>query len=233
MKTVYPCDHCKHKAGDLDEYGALDNLHCDDEEYAEQSPIELEVDVNDMELLISMIQNACPAFGWDTGDMDEVKRTVKKYYCIASPAESPVPKCPYCGVEIEDHPVGRCLDVWIWQDVYGCSAPVWDDQDLEPIYPETRSVVIPHYSTDGNASGDLMKKEHISLLCSEDGWYAVVTEDIFHANPRHGELYGSKEIHGKHQALAETMHLAVCRAALLKAKFVLRQSPNPLKGMGL
>jgi hypothetical protein len=142
------------------------------------------------------------------------------------PRDEPLFKCPFCGVEIENHPAGRCLDVWIWQDVYGCSAPVWDDQDLEPIYPETRSAVIPHYSTDGNASGDLMEKEHISLLCSEDGWYAVATEDIFHVPPRHGESYGSKEIHGKHQALADTRHLAVCRATLLKSRFALQDVDN-------
>jgi len=29
------------------------------------------------------------------------------------------PKCPECGIEIDDHPAGRCLDWWIARDVIG------------------------------------------------------------------------------------------------------------------
>ncbi len=70
----------------------------------------------------------------------------------------------------------------------------------------------PNFSTDIAAALPIAEKLNISLICSEDGWYAVKTEDVVHTCNREPNI--AKEIHGKYWALADTIPLAICSVGL-------------------
>jgi len=70
---------------------------------------------------------------------------------------------------------------------------------------------LKHYSQDISAVWEVAEKMNISVICSEDGWYAVVTDDIIH---RHSHEHKYKEVYGKHWALANNVPEAICKAAL-------------------
>ena len=46
-------------------------------------------------------------------------------------------KCPECGIEIDDHPAGRCLDWWIDRDVFGSKVlgfELWKERNRNKKY---------------------------------------------------------------------------------------------------
>lgn len=71
---------------------------------------------------------------------------------------------------------------------------------------------LPDWSNNINDTMRLIDQFQVSLLNSEDGWYAVITEDVVHTCNREPNI--AKEIHGKYWALAEDIPLAVCRVIL-------------------
>lgn len=103
---------------------------------------------------------------------------------------------------------GRELDALVAENVFG-----WGK---DKVYHELKMVrqdlsYLPHYSTEIRSILSVMARMQISVICSEDGWYAVVTDDIIH---RHSREHKYKEVYGKHWALADNIPEAICKAAL-------------------
>lgn len=84
------------------------------------------------------------------------------------------PKCPTCGVAIDDHEATPCLDTWIaqlmdWQfDIGGGSVP------SEWLAPDgkTRSFLPPKYATEDGAANQVV--DHILALSNEWGVHRLV-----------------------------------------------------------
>ena len=71
--------------------------------------------------------------------------------------------CPTCGVEIDEHEAGRCLDVWAAEVVMGYSLMRWIDYPTrEPRILKMSKMSgtwrVPDYSTDISASWTLIEK---------------------------------------------------------------------------
>lgn len=123
-------------------------------------------------------------------------------------------------MRIDEMPAGRECDALIAEKVMGYTLsdlsllayPKYKLFDIESGEFSGYVKEVPHYSTDIAAALPIAEKLKISLICSEDGWYAVVTEDVVHTCNREPNV--AKEVHGKYWALADTIPLAICRAAL-------------------
>ena len=106
---------------------------------------------------------------------------------------------------------GRELDALVAEHVF--------DWGKGKVYHEINMVrhdlsYLPKYSTGINSALPIMTRMRISVICSEDGWYAVVTDDIIHSDVIHRYTYRYKQVYGKHWALADNVPEAICKAAL-------------------
>ena len=113
-------------------------------------------------------------------------------------------------VDIDNMPAGREMDVLVAERVMGWEYehPVWR-------LPSGGFVVYkPVFSISISAAWEVVEKMRISVIQSEDGWYAAVTEDVIHTFSCNNPPNISKEVHGKYWAVAEIAPLAICRAAL-------------------
>jgi len=105
---------------------------------------------------------------------------------------------------------GRELDALVAENVF--------DWGKDKIYHELKMVrqdlsYLPHYSTEIKSALPIMTMMRISIICSEDGWYAVVTDDVIHGfNIIKPDI--SQRVCGKHWALADNVPEAICKAAL-------------------
>lgn len=80
--------------------------------------------------------------------------------------------------------------------------------------PELGKKLTPPFSTFIEYAWQIVEEMKISLINSEDGWYAVVTKDVVHTC--NSTIFdNAKEIHGKYWALAETAPEAICKAGLM------------------
>ena len=73
---------------------------------------------------------------------------------------------------------------------------------------------VKEYSTYMSATKEIMERLKISVIHSEDGWYAVVTDDVIHSDAIQRYTYEYKQVYGKHWALADNVPEAICKAAL-------------------
>jgi hypothetical protein len=83
--------------------------------------------------------------------------------------------------------------------------------------PDGSEGFLPAYSSDIAAAWLVVEKLGMSVVCSEDGWYALKPEDIEHSTLR-GTAFPTIVLVGKEFAYpepADTAPLAICRAALL------------------
>lgn len=106
---------------------------------------------------------------------------------------------------------GRELDALVAEHVF--------DWGKDKIYHELKMVrqdlsYLPNYSTQIYSAWPIAVKFKISVINSEDDWYAVVTDDIIHSDVIHRYTYEYKQVYGKHWALADNVPEAVCKAAL-------------------
>ena len=105
---------------------------------------------------------------------------------------------------------GRELDALIAEQVF--------DWGKDKIYHELKMVrqdlsYLPCYSALVQSAWPIAVKFKISVINSEDGWYAVVTDDIIHSiNLVKPDI--SQKVCGKHWALADNVPEAICKAAL-------------------
>jgi len=72
-------------------------------------------------------------------------------------------KCPECGIEIDDHPAGRCLDRWIVEQVFGLDRMLarHNLRDGEIYYHWGYPIghgIAPFYSSDIAAAWDVVEK---------------------------------------------------------------------------
>jgi len=70
--------------------------------------------------------------------------------------------CPECGVHIDEHLAGRCLDAWIGGSIMNLDRVIIDDEDGEAIYKRYPSAIawgfVPSYSTDIAATWEVVEK---------------------------------------------------------------------------
>ncbi len=86
------------------------------------------------------------------------------------------------------------------------------------------ALAVPKFSTDISAAWQVVEKMGISVIASEDGWYAGVTKDVIHTCDNAG--HEAKEVQA-HFVLADTAPLAICRAALSALDRGGATSPTP------
>ena len=118
-------------------------------------------------------------------------------------------KCPHCGTPIDEHEATRCLDAWIAQSVLGipvrfeaiASGPLWVESEWAGKVP------LEAYSSDIAAAWHVVEKAYIHTIR-----IVVSAKDDSPA-----EWQAEGHVLSTTWGLAETMPLAVCRAAL-KAK---------------
>jgi hypothetical protein len=82
--------------------------------------------------------------------------------------------------------------------------------------PCAPSETVAAYSTDIAAAWTVVEKMGLSVVRSEDGWYAIKPEDIEHSTVR-GTAYPTLTLVGRefaYNTAYETAPLAICRAAL-------------------
>jgi len=106
---------------------------------------------------------------------------------------------------------GRELDALIAVNVFGWKEDVNDDVIKIYISPSGirhRAESLPNYSTEIKSALPIMIRMRISAICSEDGWYATVTNDVIYVSDV------VKRLNGKYWALADNVPEAVCKAAL-------------------
>ena len=112
---------------------------------------------------------------------------------------------------------GRELDALIAVKVFNWKEEVNDDGiKIYISHSGIRHRVesLPNHSTDIKSALPIMAKMRISVICSEDGWYATVTDDIIHSDVIRRYTYKYKQVYGKHWALADNVPEAICKAAL-------------------
>jgi hypothetical protein len=117
-------------------------------------------------------------------------------------------------VQVPSRDAGRALDALIAEEVMGI-AVVRGSHRHHFYLPDSDEEVAP-YSTDIAAAWLVVERMRMSVVRSDDGWYAIVPEDIQHGSLR-GTAYPTITLvnpEGKYPEPAETAPLAICRAAL-------------------
>ena len=120
-------------------------------------------------------------------------------------------KCPECGIEIDDHPAGRCLDRWIVEQVFGLDRMLarHNLRDGEIYYHWGYPIghgIAPFYSSDIAAAWDVVEKightvEIFNCVWKiSPTWVCKITE------------YNHRFIRG--YSNSSTAPLAICRAAI-------------------
>lgn len=69
------------------------------------------------------------------------------------------------------------------------------------------SLILEEQISDFTAAEKLAKAFNISLIHSNDGWCAIITEDIVHNYETEQTI--AKEVHGKYWAIADSVPLAI------------------------
>lgn len=133
--------------------------------------------------------------------------------------------CPECGVELEAHPTGKCLDQWAWQLLCGgeeCSGPTElicpdDDGGFIPAcricayvgWDKPHKVSVPRYGQDIGAAWPLTDKlVNPEIIRTGGEW--LVRFNVKNQPPYEGWAIKS--------ARGETAQLAITRAAIEAAK---------------
>ena len=134
------------------------------------------------------------------------------------------PKCPECGIEIDDHPAGRCLDRWIVEQVFGLDRMLarHNLRDGEIYYHWGYPIghgIAPFYSSDIAAAWDVV--EHLTnngycpaILFDDNGHWAMST-DGSQSVPMSSDTEDiSTMFFVKKNEWANSAPLAICRASI-------------------
>ena len=139
------------------------------------------------------------------------------------------PKCPECGIEIDDHPAGRCLDTWVAEVVMG-----WEIHYIEHnsglvssgeycwLLPDGGMQAEPYvfpYSSDIDAAWEVV--EHLTnngycpaILFDDNGHWAMST-DGSQSVPMSSDTEDiSTMFFVKKNEWANSAPLAICRASI-------------------
>ena len=124
--------------------------------------------------------------------------------------------CPECGVEIDEHDAGRCLDAWVAEKIMDDN-PHWlgDGIEVNILSIGESGDEVLHYSTNIAAAWQVVEKMRDSGLCptvywddGDDipdctGWQVCMAH------------YGNTEDEFRlYDGWASTAPLAICRAAI-------------------
>jgi len=109
------------------------------------------------------------------------------------------PKCPECGIEIDDHPIARCLDWWIAKDVIGSKVlgfECWKEYNRGKNYYSR--FIDDAWEVVGTIRGSYECKMHNGIIIMSDpnGWYVEFPKPSWQ------------------EITAPTAPLAICRAAI-------------------
>ena len=132
------------------------------------------------------------------------------------------PICPHCHVAISAHPANACLAAWVDEAVFGVQVRISDDPSAEDEYTLYRDSFgelshylgaggeVVHYDSDIAAAWEVLEKSTNYYLdgVSEDGEEHGCTVRLVSRTPG---------VHTFCAAHAETMPLAICRAAIQAA----------------
>ena len=125
--------------------------------------------------------------------------------------------CPECGIEIDEHPAGRCLDAWVAITIMNWKyAPKTDPKIKLWLYWRRPDGMLkyepPEYSTDIAAAWEVVEKMqkpnwawHIESFYADGElrWWV-----LFWGDDEEGNIFDD----GKGDA--KTISLAICRAAI-------------------
>ena len=136
------------------------------------------------------------------------------------------PKCPECGIEIDDHPAGRCLDTWVVEVVMGWKLHNSHYPELSTWIDEAGKVL--KYFKTWNPSSDIDAAwkvvEHLTnngycpaILFDDNGHWAMST-DGSQSVPMSSDTEDiSTMFFVKKNEWANSAPLAICRAAIKAA----------------